>query len=119
MTPDGRVTCVCECDLRVFAKAIFSDLSWQYRRFPAILSRWSDFRQLSPPESPCGSEPNTFNGESSNDHRDTGSEALSFDNGSSEDGEVEVVGKRVNAVSSFGRGKVMPTERAVLLAAVP
>lgn len=74
---------------------------------------------MSDNESPYGSEPNTFNGESSDDQRDTSSKALIFDNANSEDGEVEVVGERVNAVSSFGRGKVIPTERAVPLAAVP
>ncbi|KAI5355507.1 hypothetical protein L3X38_008402 [Prunus dulcis] len=57
-------------------------------------------------ESLYGREPNTFNGESSDDQRDTGSEALSFDNASSEDGEVKVVDERVNVVSSFDRGKL-------------
>ncbi|CAL9024476.1 unnamed protein product [Prunus brigantina] len=73
---------------------------------------------MSDSKSQYDSEPNAFNGDSSDNRRDTGSEALSFDNASSEDTEVEVICERVRSVPSFGRGKVLPTGEAVPLAMV-
>lgn len=64
-------------------------------------------------------EPNAFDGESSDDQGNSGSVALSFDSVSSEAAEIEVIGERVRAVPSFGRGKVLPIDRAVPLASIP
>ena len=60
---------------------------------------------MSNSESQYDNEPNAFNGESSDDQRDLASEALSFDSADSEDAEVEIIGERVKAVPSFGRGR--------------
>lgn len=62
------------------------------------------------------SEPNVFDGESSDDQRDTGSEALSFGNA---DNEVEVIGEKIKVVPSFCREKVLQTDKAMPLAVVP
>lgn len=68
---------------------------------------------MSDNESRYNSEPNAFDGESSDDQTDTRSEALSFDSVDSEDNEVEIIGERVRAIPSVGKGKVLPTDRAV------
>ncbi|KAI5323619.1 hypothetical protein L3X38_032691 [Prunus dulcis] len=76
-------------------------------------------RSMSHSDFAYDTEPNAFNGESSVYQGNSGSMALSFHSASSEAAEVEVIGERVKAVPSFGRGKVLPTDRAVPLASIP
>ncbi|CAL8167702.1 unnamed protein product [Prunus armeniaca] len=74
---------------------------------------------MSDSESWYDSEPNAFDGESSDNRRDTSSEELSFDSASREDTKVKVIGKRVRSIPSFGKRKVLPTGEVVSLAVVP
>ncbi|KAI5344300.1 hypothetical protein L3X38_012177 [Prunus dulcis] len=64
-------------------------------------------------------KPNAFDGESSDDQRESGSVALSFDSADSEEDEVELVSERIKVVPSFGRGKVVQSNEVVPLAVVP
>ncbi|CAL8168186.1 unnamed protein product [Prunus armeniaca] len=74
---------------------------------------------MSDSESRYDSEPNAFDGESSDNRKDTSSEALSFNSASNEDTEVEILGERVDSVPSHGRGKGLITGQAIPLAVVP
>ncbi|CAL2270927.1 unnamed protein product [Prunus armeniaca] len=64
---------------------------------------------MSDSESRYDSEPNAFDGESSDDRKDTSSEVLSFDSASSKDTEVEIVGEGVGSIPAQGRGKGLIT----------
>lgn len=74
---------------------------------------------MSNSESPYDNEPNTFDRESSDNQRDTNSEALGFNSAESEDAEVEVIKERAKVVPSIGRRSVRPTDGAVPLAVIP
>ncbi|KAI5321486.1 hypothetical protein L3X38_030557 [Prunus dulcis] len=108
--------------VRAFSKGDF----WQ-----DTLGNQGDFRRLSSggaisddpdtvaiSESAYDIKPNAFDGKSSDDQRDSGSMALSFDSADSEEADVEVVDERIKVVPSLGRGKVLQTDRAVPLAAI-
>ncbi|CAL9021502.1 unnamed protein product [Prunus brigantina] len=60
--------------------------------------------------SPFESEPNAFDGESSDDQWDTNSEAVSLDAKGGEDTNVEILGEGPSSVPTHGIGKGLMTK---------
>ncbi|KAI5349899.1 hypothetical protein L3X38_002790 [Prunus dulcis] len=96
-----------------------------YLRPPSVIVRsrllylTARHRSMSDSESAYDSEPNAFDGESSNDQRDSNSMALSFESAANEEAEVEVVREKIRAPPYFSRGKVLQPNQAVPLAVAP
>ncbi|CAL2226904.1 unnamed protein product [Prunus armeniaca] len=76
-------------------------------------------RSMFDSESAYDFEPNAFDGESSDDQRDSSNVALSFESVDSEDAKVKVVGKKIKGPPPFGRGKVLQPNQTVPLDVVP
>ncbi|CAL9005056.1 unnamed protein product [Prunus brigantina] len=74
---------------------------------------------MSDSESAFDFEPNAFDGKSSDDQRGSSSLQVSFESAESEDAEVEVIGEKIRAPPSFGKGKVLQRREAVPLDVVP
>lgn len=70
--------------------------------------------QMSYSKSSYDSEPNTFNGDSSDDNRDSDREALSFDSA-----EAVSIEERAKVIPSVASGDIRPTVGAVSLVVVP
>ncbi|KAI5323165.1 hypothetical protein L3X38_032237 [Prunus dulcis] len=76
--------------------------------------------KMSDSESPFDSEPNVFDEESSGGQRDFCRVALSFNSADNEEVEVKVIviDERIKIVPSFSKGKILPMDRVVPLAAI-